>query len=913
MFSGQSSGWQPSWPFFRSHHRDSGIRQGVVGQAGGDIRGLDTGNADPPEDHGDADDDRLRTGLRGFGHFVGRETGHQWSKQPVAGWILGWLLVLLLVIPLRDTRIDPQSSYNRARQFFVRGELEKAQGDAEWGYRRFKNRNLTWASKFQILEAEAMLQRGMFHDALQVLNDFRSDPARPDLLVRKLAIDSVALVRQQDIKQADQRLEQCRMLCIAGGNGSCGEALQAEGILAARQADFEKARSSFLETHAFAQSHQDAYLNASAELNLGWISLQMDRPEDALSWLMEASRVSRGMGAEDLLEKSSGNLGWAYFKLGDTERALELFLEAEKSASRRGNVRSDLGWNSTIGSAYRSAGRLEQATAAYRRALDLARQLSSKEDIINALEDLSHLSIDRGELHEAEGYLDELEHRLPTGSPRVDALDVMLARGRIAAARYEVPKAVQLLGAVEKDADSLTSMRLDAEYELAKLYEADGNLAAAGRAYETALNTYESARATLKFEESQLPFGANASRIYDSYIHLLMQEGKTEQALAAADESRAGTLEKGLQAGHASRQKSATMNSRQIAQRVDATLLFYWLGEKQSYLWAISPARIAVFALPPRREIADRVGNYSRKIISLRNMQRTGDQDGVWLYKTLIAPASAEIDHKKQVIILDEGELSELNFESLLAPDREGRSVETDAGVHYLIEDMTLVSAPSLAMLKLPKPQRDRGGKILLLGDPVSAGEEFPSLPLFGFEMKKIESHFDKDRKAVIAGQQATPATYLASDPAQYSYIHFVSHAVASRIVPLDSAIVLSGSIGAENSFKLYARDIIEHPIDARLVTISACYGSGTRLYAGEGLVGLSWAFMHAGAQRVIGALWEVSDESTPRLMDGLYQGIVDGESPEDSLRKAKLQLLHSQSRFSLPFYWATFQIYDRQ
>jgi CHAT domain-containing protein len=302
--------------------------------------------------------------------------------------------------------------------------------------------------------------------------------------------------------------------------------------------------------------------------------------------------------------------------------------------------------------------------------------------------------------------------------------------------------------------------------------------------------------------------------------------------------------------------------------------------------------------------------------MALRNTQRTGDQDGVWLYKTLIAPASAEIVQKKQVIILDDGELSELNFETLLAADREGPSVETanaDASVHYLIEDMTLVSAPSLMMLKLPKPQRDRGGKILLLGDPVSAGEEFPSLPLFGFEMKKIESHFEKDRMAVIAGQQATPAMYLASNPVQYSYIHFVSHAVASRIVPLDSAIVLSKSSDAENSFKLYARDIIEHPIDAKLVTISACYGSGTRLYAGEGLVGLSWAFMHAGAQRVIGALWEVSDESTPRLMDGLYQGIEDGESPEDSLRKAKLQLLRSQSRFSLPFYWATFQIYDRQ
>ena len=202
---------------------------------------------------------------------------------------------------------------------------------------------------------------------------------------------------------------------------------------------------------------------------------------------------------------------------------------------------------------------------------------------------------------------------------------------------------------------------------------------------------------------------------------------------------------------------------------------------------------------------------------------------------------------------------------------------------------------------------------MLLLGDSVSPSAEFPSLPLSGFEIDRVQSHFTKDRVSVVAGQQATPARYLSGNPAQYSYIHFVSHAVANRIVPLDSAIVLSKSSADENSFKLYARDIIQRPINANLVTISACYGNGTRFYAGEGLVGLSWAFLRAGAQRVIGALWEVSDESTPRLMDDLYKGIEEGNSPAVSLRKAKLALLHSQSRFSLPFYWATFQIYDRQ
>jgi CHAT domain-containing protein len=179
--------------------------------------------------------------------------------------------------------------------------------------------------------------------------------------------------------------------------------------------------------------------------------------------------------------------------------------------------------------------------------------------------------------------------------------------------------------------------------------------------------------------------------------------------------------------------------------------------------------------------------------------------------------------------------------------------------------------------------------------------------------MTRIESHFGKEQMSVFAGQQATPVTYLSSNPFRYSYIHFVSHAIASRTNPLDSAIVLSKSTTDENSFKLYARDIIKEPINARLVTVSACYGSGMRSYAGEGLVGLSWAFLRAGAQRVIGALWEVSDTSTPGLMDTLYRSLEDGNSPAASLRKAKLALLHSQSRFSLPFYWATFQMFERR
>ncbi len=822
-------------------------------------------------------------------------------------------LALLLLFPLHDTLPgSAQIAYNHASRLFQQGYLAKSQQEAELGYKQFQRSSPYWAAEFQLLRAESMLYRGMYDGVLNALASYR-EPMDEEGTAEKLGIEAVALTRQDQLDTARNRLAQADRLCSKRSLAKCGEVLSAHAILAIKSGRLAEARVYFLDALAFARSHNDRWLQATTTLNLGYIAMQEDHYDEAVDWFRSAYQDGVSFGYKNVVQGAAGNLGWAYYQLGDSERALDQFRQAEASAEELGIVRYQLKWLSTTGYVYQDSRDWARALDAYRKSLVLAQQIGSREDILNALEDLAAASVESGELDKASGYVDRAS-QLESGGH--ESANLHETKCMLSAARHQNAQAESCFRVIRSDESVLATLRLDAGYRLAELFESEGNTKGAEETYRSALNMFQSARATLKSEESELPFGANASRIYDSYIHLLMQEGKTEEALATADESRAGTLEKGLDVGPAKRPRGPTLNPRQIAQRADATLLFYWLGEKQSYLWAITPARIAAFTLPSRREIAERVKNYGRKIIGLRDTKRAGDQDGESLYKVLIAPAAVVIEPKKQVIILADGELSELNFETLLAPDRGAGPTEIpggDARVHYLIEDMTLVSAPSLAMLKAPQPVRERRGKILLLGDPVSVGEEFPSLPLFGFEMKKIESHFEKDRMAVIAGKQATPATYLASNPAQYSYIHFVSHAVANSIVPLDSAIVLSKSNADENSFKLYARDIIQHPIGAKLVTISACYGSGTRLYAGEGLVGLSWAFLHAGAQRVIGALWEVSDESTPRLMDGLYRGIEEGDSPEVSLRKAKLALLHSQSRFSLPFYWATFQIYDRQ
>jgi len=204
------------------------------------------------------------------------------------------------------------------------------------------------------------------------------------------------------------------------------------------------------------------------------------------------------------------------------------------------------------------------------------------------------------------------------------------------------------------------------------------------------------------------------------------------------------------------------------------------------------------------------------------------------------------------------------------------------------------------------KPQRN----LLLLGNPEPANPDFPLLAQAPAEIAEVSGHFAEPRRKVLEGRQATPSAYLNSNPEQFSFLHFVTHGTASQTRPLESAVILTRE---GDAYKLYARDIITHPLNAELVTISACNGAGTRAYVGEGLVGLSWAFLRAGAHNVIAALWEVSDaSSTARLMDALYADLERGADPATALRDAKLFILKSNSDtvFRKPFYWAPFQLY---
>jgi CHAT domain-containing protein len=777
----------------------------------------------------------------------------------------------------------------------------------------------------------------------QVLTLLDSLPTRSDnkgSMIEILAIKGVAHARLHQFTEAEKELAQAMQMCQESSEATCGDVVRARGVLAVQHGQIDTARRLFGQSLQFARAHNDAFLEETALLNLGLTSLQEEHFDEAIDWTNAAYQAAATLGAGGEAQAALGNLGWAYYNLGDFEKSLELSLEAEEGAIQVGDLIDQLYWTTNAGYVYAGLGDLRRAKESYLKALDLATRIGGKQGIYNALRALALVSVESGELEEARKYSDDAIAIARADNNRLDELYPLLVKGLLAARSHDGTEAERIFLEVERDKSGNAALKWRAEHGLARLYEDEKRPDAADREYRAALATFEAARSSLRRNDSKLPFSNNASRIYDNYVHFLVERGKTDDALRWADYSRARTLAErlGLLAEGAST-GPPPLNPRQIARRAEGTILFYWLGEKQSYLWAITPQKASWFALPAGAEIDAAVGRYRKALGGPQDVLASADQDGQSLYRMLIAPARALLKKDAKVFVIPDGSLNNLNFETLLVSEpKPSEPMLSEARLHYWIEDVTIANASSLRVLgaaragtssntSTNKEKRDR--MLLLVGNSVAPNDKYPELPKAAAQMESVARHFPAAGQRILAREQATPAAYLASNPEQFSYIHFVAHGTASRLSPLDSAIVLSkiglSKIGlantvlpksepsngdAENdSFKLYARDIIRHPLRADLVTISACYGAGERAYSGEGLVGLSWAFLRAGAHNVVAALWEATDASTEQLMDRFYDELDKGAGPDAALRTAKLSLLRS-SGFHNPFYWAPFQLY---
>jgi CHAT domain-containing protein len=140
--------------------------------------------------------------------------------------------------------------------------------------------------------------------------------------------------------------------------------------------------------------------------------------------------------------------------------------------------------------------------------------------------------------------------------------------------------------------------------------------------------------------------------------------------------------------------------------------------------------------------------------------------------------------------------------------------------------------------------------------------------------------------------------------------IHLAVHAIVNEARPDRAALVLlSDPMNNEDGF-LETAEIVQLPLNADLVVLSACDTAVGPVEGEEGISTLSRAFLLAGARTVVSTLWSIDDDSTLFLMRAFYTQLAQRKSVPDALRIAKQEMLKTfGSTKALPYYWAGFTI----
>jgi CHAT domain-containing protein len=804
--------------------------------------------------------------------------------------------------------VTSKAAYEDARLKMRRGELKGALQETERALNRYKSKTTEWHWRFQVLKAEILDREGLGNESLAIISDeLPASLADSDVAVRRKLTQGLANARVHQLADAARFVAEGEALARAKHPELLGEVALKKGTIYFLAGDIPEAESCYREALEIARGLKDPFLEASALSGLGVVATRNERYDEAVEWNRSALDLSQSIGAIYSLAQILGNMAWSYRELGDFERALALYKQAIDASARSGLVEGQTYWLTGISTVYYLQHDYDAAEAVLIQAVDFARKQGDKRILAEYLNELSEIALEKGRVDFAERYNREAIDLGRNAPDQPEAIASLLDQGRIAEGHHNHSEAERLFQRVALDTKADSSQKWEAQARLAKDYAERGLSVNAEKEFVHSLATIETVRSSVQAEDLRLSFLSGAISFYNDYIEFLLSQRRVEEALLVAELSRSRTLAEGLSPdAKASSRKTSGMPPRQLAQRLHTTLLFYWLGEQHSYLWAVTPAKTSYFTLPPSSEINALVKAYTQAIVDSRDVLSTGERlTGEKLYAMLIAPAQKFIPANSRVILLPDGGLYGLNFETLIAPQPQP---------HYWIEDVTLTTGSSLSLLASSADRPAAKEKnLLLIGNTKEANSEFPPLLQSANEMKKIEQYFPEPHRAVLGAERATPRAYMNSKPERFAYVHFATHGTASRTRPLESAVVLSKEPSGD-TYKLYARDIVTRHLQAELVTISACYGSGTRAYSGEGLVGLSWAFLRAGAHNVIGALWEVSDApATPELMEVLYHELGNGKDPATALRTAKLSLLHSAnpgSVFRKPFYWAPFQLY---
>ena len=650
------------------------------------------------------------------------------------------------------------------------------------------------------------------------------------------------------------------------------------------------------------------------------------------------------------------NVGRAHVRLKQPSRAIPVLKQALALSRSRGNRAGEAASHKLLGDVYRDTRQWALSMAAYEAALPLATDSWFFGSEATVLLGMAKTERARGRLADAQMRIEQAIDVLESVRGSVSSKD--LRTSYFAAAHLYYDFYVDLLmqrhstspkaGWNAKALEASERARARSLIELIAESGADIRTGAPPEITERVAALRESLAA-----KAQAQLGAAAAGL-DAEREALVRETRdlVAQLNAALAEARAASPK------YANLTAPPRLTLSEIQDSVlDAgtTLVEYWLGEERSYVWVVCREGLTSVELPARRIIEaearrlheavklppglpSRLSPGLPRAVSAR---RAESVMGTALARMVLAPVARDFGTERILIVAD-GALQFVPFAAL------------PVNGTPLVVSNEVVSAPSASTIAAVRRETDgratAARSIVMLADPVfedtdtrirGTAERSPvaeptdskrglglaaGVPSFAsgygapvFRMRRLPS--TRDESASIKALAPDGSYFLdfaasrpqamSEDLASFRIVHYATHGALNASNPEISGLVFSlvDELGNPRPGYLPVTDIFNMRLGADLVVLSACEtGLGPNV-RGEGLVGMTRAFMYAGAPTVVVSLWSVSDPATASLMAEFYSGLLkNGKSPAAALRAAQLKMW-SRDTWRAPFYWAPFVV----
>jgi len=665
------------------------------------------------------------------------------------------------------------------------------------------------------------------------------------------------------------------------------------GMIRRVYGDSALARHNYGEALDICRSEGFSELESKVLNNLGNLEREAGRYESAIGLFESSLALKRWLEDRRGISVGLRNLGLVYLDLGDTRRARELLERSLEEARDIGYKQGEMESTFCLGDLERSLGRHERAEGRYLRAIEEAESLDavgSLYQLHGALADSRRMAgrpaeaISRYEL--ALACVEEIRRGIDLEAGRAGFM------GRASRIYRSLIQLLLELGDEERAYEVYERMKARNLRDLLDgaeaVFESDleeGELSERARA-ESELRTLN--RRVTEYDES----GSAPAEDLDGLV------SRRRAARARVREARQGLfirhpgLKRRIDPGPAidGRRAVRLLNSREAA-------LSYMLGEEDAFCFVLRrdpEGRKPVRALRLETDRAELLRLHEE-------FRRYGGRESLReLHRLLLAPLSGLLEDVTQLCIVPHGILHHVPFHALV-------DCESD---RHLVEDFTVYYAHSLSVLSDLRTLGTSGReKILAVGHPllesggrITPGGVYHELPSTGREVRAIGRIFG-ERATLLLRDEARESAFKRLAPG-FGMLHLASHGVVDEADPMHSALLLAGD--AEDDGYLTAREIIGLKLNADLAVLSACESAGGALVTGEGLQGLSRAFMGARVPAVVASLWPVEDTSGQLLMEDFYRFLEAGMRPADALRRAQLRLLNSESHGD-PHRWAPF------